>query len=293
VDGSGPHIAPIDGVDDGAGPEASRTIEYTLVGPVAVITLNRPEARNAQNDAFLIALDEAWMRASEDEEARVIVLRAEGPHFSAGHDLKSYHRDAYGGDGTEPRKDLSRAYRWEADRFFNACRRWSNVPKPSIAAVHGACIGAGLMLCWPCDLIVAADDARFSDPVVGLGANGIEYHAHAWEFGARKAKELLFTGGALTAQDALAVGMVNRVVPRERLDEMTMRLAREIAQMDPFGLAQAKRSVNLALDIGSRWAALQANFDVHWTTHGRSLSVSGGSDSLMSDLDHMRRSNRA
>ena len=292
MDGSGPHVAPIAGVDDGAGGEATKMIGYTLVGRVAVITLNRPEARNAQNDAFLIALDEAWMRASEDEEARVIVLRAEGPHFSAGHDLKSYHRDAYGGDGTEPRKDLARAYRWEADRFFNACRRWSNVPKPSIAAVHGACIGAGLMLCWPCDLIVAADDARFSDPVVRLGANGIEYHAHAWEFGARKAKELLFTGGALTAQHALAVGMVNRVVPREQLDDMTMGLAREIAQMDPFGLAQAKRSVNLALDIGSRWAALQANFDVHWTTHGRSLSVSGGSDSLMSDLDQMRRSNR-
>lgn len=267
-------------------------IEYRLAGPVAVITLNRPEARNAQNDAFLLALDEAWMRACEDEEARVIVLRAEGPHFSAGHDLKSYHRDAYGGDGTEPRKDLSRAYRWEAERFFNACRRWSNVPKPSIAAVHGACIGAGLMLCWPCDLIIAADDARFSDPVVRLGANGIEYHAHAWEFGARKAKELLFTGGALTAQDALGLGMVNRVVARDRLDDETLALAREIAQMDPFGLAQAKRSVNLALDIGSRWAALQANFDVHWTTHGRSLSVSGGSDSLMSDLDQMRRSNR-
>jgi enoyl-CoA hydratase len=292
VDGSGPNVAPIDSAGDGAGGEVTKMIEYTLAGPVAVITLNRPEARNAQNDAFLLALDAAWTCASEDEEARVIVLQAKGPHFSAGHDLKSYHRDAYGGDGTEPRKDLSRAYRWEAERFFNACRRWSNVPKPSIAAVHGACIGAGLMLCWPCDLIIAADDARFSDPVVRLGANGIEYHAHAWEFGARKAKELLFTGGALTAHDALGVGMVNRVVARERLHDETMKLAREIAQMDPFGLAQAKRSVNLALDIGSRWAALQANFDVHWTTHGRSLSVSGGSDSLMSDLDQMRRSNR-
>jgi enoyl-CoA hydratase/carnithine racemase len=268
-------------------------IEYALEDRVAVITLDRPEARNAQNNAFLVELDAAWMRASADEAVRVIVVRAEGPHFSAGHDLKDYHADAYGGDGTEAKKDLAVAYRWEAERFWDACRRWSEVPKPSIAAVHGACIGAGLMLCWPCDLIVAAEDAWFSDPVVRLGANGIEYHAHAWEFGARKAKELLFTGRALSAQDAAAVGMVNRVVPRERLLDETLELAGEIATMDPFGLAQAKRSVNLALDIGGRQAALQANFDVHWTTHGRSLGVSGGASSLMSDLDGLRRANRS
>jgi enoyl-CoA hydratase/carnithine racemase len=142
-------------------------------------------------------------------------------------------------------------------------------------------------------LIVASEDAWFSDPVVRLGANGIEYHAHAWEFGARKAKELLFLGRALTAQEALSVGMVNRVVTRDQLESETMELAREIAKMDPFGLAQAKRSVNLALDIGGHYSALQANFDVHWTTHGRSLGVSGGVTSLMSDLEDMRRSNKS
>jgi len=267
-------------------------ISYAVEESVAVITLARPEARNAQNDQFLLELDAAWMRAADNDDVRVIVVAAEGPHFSAGHDLKLYHRDAYGGDGTEPNKDLSRAYRWEAERFFTACRRWADVPKPSIAAVHGACIGAGLMLCWPCDLIVAAEDARFSDPVVRLGANGVEYHAHAWEFGARKAKELLFTGGFITAEDARALGMVNRVVPRERLLEETMALAAQIATMDPFGLAQAKRSVNLALDIGGRYAALQAIFDTHWTTHGRALGVSGGTTSLMSDLDAIREANR-
>ena len=267
-------------------------IDYAIHGRVAEIVLNRPEARNAQNDQLLRELDAAWMRAADDDDVRVITLAAEGPHFSSGHDLKLYHRDAYGGDGTEPNKDLARAYRWESERFFTACRRWSDIPKPSIAAVHGACIGAGLMLCWPCDLIVASDDARFSDPVVRLGANGVEYHAHAWEFGARKAKELLFTGGALSAEDARALGMVNRVVPRERLRDETRKLAQEIATMDPFGLAQAKRSVNLALDIGGRYAALQAIFDTHWTTHGRALGVSGGRTSLMSDLDSIREANR-
>jgi enoyl-CoA hydratase/carnithine racemase len=267
-------------------------IDYGVADRIALITLNRPEVRNAQDEALLASLDAAWTRAAEDPDVRVIVLHAEGPHFSSGHDLKSWHRDAFGGDGEQPDKDLSVAYRWEAERFLGACRRWSDVPKPSIAAVHGACIGAGLMLCWPCDLIVAADDAWFSDPVVRLGANGVEYHAHAWEFGARRAKELLFTGGRIGAEDARRIGMVNRVVPRERLLDETLGLAGEIAEMDPFGLAQAKRSVNLALDIGGRYAALQAVFDVHWTTHGRSLGVSGGRSGLMTDLDEMRRSNR-
>lgn len=220
------------------------------------------------------------------------MLRAEGPHFSSGHDLQSWHRDAFGGDGDQPGKDLSVAYRWEAERFLGACRRWSDVPKPSIAAVHGACIGAGLMPCWPCDLIVAAD-AWFSDPVVRLGANGVEYHAHAWESGARRAKELLFTAGRIGAEDARRIGMVTRVVARERLLDETLGLAGEIAEMDPFALAQAKRSVNLALDIGGRYAALQAVFDVHWTTHGRALGVSGGCSGLMTGLDELRRSNRS
>jgi enoyl-CoA hydratase len=266
-------------------------IDYVVQDRIAVMTLNRPETRNAQDEELLAELDAAWARAAEDPDVRVIVLRAEGPHFSSGHDLKRWHADAFGGDGEQADKDLAVAYRWEAERFLGACRRWSDVPKPSIAAVHGACIGAGLMLCWPCDLIVAAEDAWFSDPVVRLGANGVEYHAHAWEFGARRAKELLFTGGRIGAREAREIGMVNRVVPQARLMDETLALAGEIAAMDPFGLAQAKRSVNLALDIGGRYAALQAIFEVHWTTHGRSLGLSNGRSGLLADLDDMRRSN--
>jgi len=265
-------------------------VEFTTDERVGVITLNRPETRNAQNDALLVELDAAWTHASLDDDVRVIVVQANGPHFSAGHDLKSYNQDAYGDDGGV--KDLARAYRWEAERFLGFSRRWSEVPKPSIAAVHGACIGAGLMLCWPCDLIVASEDAYFSDPVVRLGIGGVEYQAHTWELGARKAKELLFTAGAITAAEARELGMVNRVVPPERLRDDTMDLARKIAQMDPFGLAQAKRAVNVTLDIMGRYAALQAAFDVHWTGHGRALGLSGGSEPLMSDLESLRRSNQ-
>jgi enoyl-CoA hydratase len=264
-------------------------IDYETVGRVGVITLDRPAVRNAQNDAFLRALDQAWERVARDPQIRVGVLKANGPHFSAGHDLKDYDRDAYGSD--RPR-DLARAYQWEAERFLGYARRWSELPKPTIAAVQGACVGAGLMLCWPCDLIIASEDARFSDPVGRLGIGGVEYHAHTWELGPRKAKELLFTAGWLSAEDAREAGMVNRVVPAERLVDESMGLATEIAEMDPFGLAQAKRAVNVTLDIMGRYASLQAAFDVHWTGHGRALGLTQGEDSLLAGLDELRSGNR-
>ena len=103
--------------------------------------------------------------------------------------------------------------------------------------MQGKCIAAGLMLCWPCDLIVAADNAQFSDPVGLMGIMGVEYHAHTWEFGARKAKEMLFTAGSVTAEEALRLGMVNHVVPLDELRAFTMDLAHRVAQTDPWALA--------------------------------------------------------
>ena len=141
--------------------------------------------------------------------------------------------------------------------------------------MQGKCTAGGLLLCWPCDLIVAADNAEFSDPVVHMGIGGVEYHGHTWELGPRKAKEILFTGRAVTAEEAEKVGMVNRVVPLAELDTATMELARQIARMDPFALRQAKRAVNQTLDIQGFYAAIQAVFDIHETGHGNALSVSG------------------
>jgi enoyl-CoA hydratase/carnithine racemase len=143
-----------------------------------------------------------------------------------------------------------------------------------------------LLLCWPCDLIVAADNARFSDPVVQMAIAGVEYHAHTWELGARKAKEILFTGRAMTAHEAEKVGMVNRVVPLDDLVTETMALAHQIAQMHPFGLAQAKRAVNQSLDIMGFRAAVQAAFDIHHTGHGNAISVSGYP--ILASLDEMK-----
>jgi enoyl-CoA hydratase/carnithine racemase len=243
-------------------------IDYEAVDAIATITLNRPEAANAQTLELLDELDAAWRRAAEDPDVRVVILQANGKHFSAGHDMK--------GVGAAPEKyTLERLYNTEARRFLEYSLRWRNIPKPSIAAVQGVCIAGGLLLCWPCDLIIAADNARFSDPVVNMGIGGVEYHGHTWEMGARKAKELLFTGRAMDAYEAERVGMVNRVVPLADLRTATRALAEEIAGRHPFALRQAKRAVNQTLDVQGFYAAIQSAFDIHQTGHGHALSETG------------------
>ncbi|MFC1402801.1 MULTISPECIES: enoyl-CoA hydratase [Streptacidiphilus] len=243
-------------------------ILYEAKDGVAVITLNRPEVANAQTMALLDDLDAAWTRAAADPEVKVIVLRGNGRHFSAGHDLK---------DRWPAPKEITLEWIYNAEtrRYLEYTLRWRNIPKPSIAAVQGKCIAGGLMLCWPCDLILAAENAEFSDPVVYMGIGGVEYHGHTWELGARKAKEILFTGRAVTAAEAERVGMVNRVVPLEELDAAAMELAGQIAQMPAFGLRQAKRAVNQTLDVQGFYAAVQSVFDIHETGHGNALSVTG------------------
>jgi enoyl-CoA hydratase/carnithine racemase len=246
-------------------------IQYEASDRIATITLNRPQAANAQTLELLDELDEAWRRAADDPEVRVVVLQANGKHFSAGHDIKAVGN----GDGTPQKWTLQGIYETEARRFLEYSLRWRNVPKPSIAAVQGVCISGGLLLCWPCDLILAADNARFSDPVVNMGIGGVEYHGHTWELGARKAKEILFTGRHMTAQEAEQAGMVNRVVPLGDLRAATRALAAEIAEKDPFALRQAKRAVNQTLDVQGFYAAIQSVFDIHQTGHGNALSVTG------------------
>jgi enoyl-CoA hydratase len=266
-------------------------VEYERDGRIGVITLNRPEKANAQSPPFLDELHAHWMTAARDDEVRVIVLRANGRHFSSGHDFDSP-------EGTVPKITAERGigdfYLWEEEVFYGYSRAWRDVPKPSIAAVQGACVAAGLMLCWPCDLIMAADDARFGDPVIRLGVGaGVEYHGHTWEFGPRKAKELLFTAGFMGAEEAHQRGMVNHVVPLAELDERTMALAREIAEMDPFALRMAKRAVNTTLDIQGFHNSLQAVFDQHWVGHAHAWAVSGIPGKGMTGLDGMKAGNSA
>lgn len=267
-------------------------IRYEVEDRVAVITLNRPEARNAQNPPFLEQLNDAWERAAADEDVRVILLRAEGPHFSAGHDVSPeavrsgpFNRIVE----TIPERGLLGIHEWEAKHYLGYSRRWRDIAKPSIAAVQGACIAGGLLLAWPCDLIIAADNARFSDPVVLMGIGGVEYHGHTWELGPRKAKEMLFTARPIDAHEAERRGMVNRVVPLAELDAHARDLAAEIAQKHPHALAMAKRAVNQTMDIMGQQAALQSCFDIHQLGHASAYAQTG--QFIVAGMDTIKKQN--
>ena len=254
-------------------------ITYEVSEGVARIALNRVEVRNAQDKAMLYELNDAFDLASRDDEVKVIVLAANGPHFSSGHDLADRtdvtefsqvsNWGGYDKPGAEGRQAL------EEEIYLGLCWRWRNLPKPTIAEVQGKVIAGGLMLVWVCDLIVAAEDTTFSDPVVAFGVNGVEYFAHPWEFGARKAKELLFTGGRMTAQEALSCGMVNHVVARADLPAVTSDLAARIAQRPSMGLRLAKQSVNQALDAQGFYTALQAAMSLQQLGHANNEIVHG------------------
>ncbi|MFE2772174.1 enoyl-CoA hydratase [Microbacterium resistens] len=246
-------------------------IDYRVDEAVAVISLDRPDKHNAQDESMLRDLDARWQQAAADDAVKVIVIRANGDNFSAGHDLRTpapgYFRDG--------KTVMESAYGWESEHYLGFSQRWRDIPKPSIAAVQGACIAGALNVIWPCDLIVAAESASFSDPVVKFGVGGVEYHAHLWELGARRAKEMLFTARTFSAAEAYDAGMVNRVVPLDELDAQTMSLAREISEMDPWGLATAKRAINQGLDVMGQRAAIQAAFDIHWHGHANALLRTG------------------
>ncbi|MBB2740857.1 UNVERIFIED_ORG: enoyl-CoA hydratase [Microbispora rosea subsp. rosea] len=260
-------------------------VRYERRGPVAVVTMNRPEYRNAQNSAMTYALDEAFYRAVADDEVKVIVLAGEGEHFSAGHDIGTPGRDAHvsferkaglwwdhvGKEGAESR------FARESEVYLGMCRRWREIPKPTIAMVQGACIAGGLMLAWVCDLIVASDDAFFADPVVRMGIPGVEYFAHPWVMPPRIAKEFLFTGDRMPARRAYEVGMVNRVVPRDDLETETFALAEKIAAMPRMGLALTKKAVNQAEDLQGMHAGMDSVFGLHHLAHAHNAETSADS----------------
>lgn len=230
-------------------------------GPVRRIWLNRPAARNAQSQQLLDELDAAFEEARGDKEVRVVILAAKGPHFSAGHDLKQAQSE---------RAEFTVEERWafEEKHYFGHCMRIWDFPKPTVVQVQGACVAAGFMLANMCDLMVASEDAFFSDPVTHtMGAAATEVLIHPWVMGLRQAKEMLFTGGRFTAAEAKAMGMVNRVVPSSRLDEETMALAQKIAQAPPFAMQIVKKSLNRSVDVRGMREALSAHFDLHQLSH--------------------------
>jgi len=261
-------------------------VAYEVRGTTAFVTMDRPEYRNAQNSRMTYALDAAFQRAVDDAEVKVIVLAGNGKHFSAGHDIGTPGRDVdvhydntaiiwwdhVGREGGDLR------YAREMEVYLGMCRRWREIPKPVIAMVQGACIAGGLMLAFVCDMIIAADDAFFADPVVRMGIPGVEYFAHPWVLGPRAAKQILFTGDRFSAAQAEQWGMVNKVVPLAELETEVLAIADRIAAMPALGLALTKRAVNQCEDAMGMRNGMDSVFGLHHFAHAHNAEV--GADSL-------------
>jgi enoyl-CoA hydratase len=249
-------------------------------GRVVRILLNRPDQRNAQNRGMLVELDEAFLHAEADDDVRVVILGGEGLMFSSGHDMGS--KVALEEMANHPTRSINGGTREGAEArmlgewhyFFQNTLRWRNLRKITIAQVHGDVYAAGLMLMWACDLIVGSEEVRFAD-VVGtrLGMCGVEYFGHPWEFGPRRAKELMLTGDSLDIQEAHQLGMVSKIFKLDELPDRTLELAQRIAQLPTITALLIKESVNQTVDNMGFYNALQACFTLHQLNHSHWAEV--------------------
>ncbi|MCI0633185.1 MAG: enoyl-CoA hydratase-related protein [Actinobacteria bacterium] len=223
------------------------------LGSVRRFTMNRPRSLNALNGELMDALMTALDAAAGSEDVRVVILRGAGRAFCAGYDL---NEDADAG--------VMDADRWRAElqRSTAHMLRILDHPQPVIASVHSYCLAGGTDLMLACDLAVAADDASFGYVDIRFGS-GVVTMLLPWVVGARRAKELLFTGeDRVPADEALRIGMVNRVVPRDELDAATLELAEDIARNEPFVVRATKRSVNRMWDVAGFRASMDANTEI-------------------------------
>jgi enoyl-CoA hydratase len=264
--------------------ETDEPVLYAAEDGIAWLTMNRPAFHNAQNSQMTYALDAAFKRAVDDDAVRVIVLRGSGKHFSAGHDIGTPGRDLHKTfdrrhllpDHTnKPAAEL--LYTREQEVYLGMCRRWRDIPKPTIAMVHGACIAGGLMLAWICDFIVASQDAFFQDPVQMMGIPGVEYFAHAFELPPRIAKEFLMLGERMPASRALAFGMVNRCVPRDKLEDEVRGMAANLCRKGRLGLWLSKQAIHQVEDLRGKRTAMDAVFHMHHFAHAQNDLATGNS----------------
>ena len=213
-----------------------------LKDKVAVLTLNRPDRLNAMSPPMLDALLEALPRLAADPEIGVVVLTGAGRGFCAGGDVKAMAEGREFGGTTLEEKAQALRSRMEVSRWLH------EMPKPTIAMVRGAAAGAGLSLALACDLRVASDSARFATAFARVGYSGD--FGGSWFLtqlvGTAKARELYFTADIMDAQQALALGIVNRVVPDVRLEDETMALAARLARGPRIAYRYMKRNFNAA-----------------------------------------------
>ncbi len=236
--------------------EATVTESVVLVediGPIRRITMNRPNALNALDHGLIEGLDDAIRAAGDDDAVHVVILRGAGRAFCSGYDLNE--------DAGEGELDAQHWYRSLTGSVAKMLA-FTDCPKPTIAQVHSYCLAGGTDLMLACDLAVAADDAKFGYVDIRFGS-GVVSMFLPWVVGVRKAKELLFTGeDRIPADEALRIGLVNRVVPRGDLDDATLALAEEIAKNEPFVIQTTKRAVNRVWDVAGFRQAMTANVEL-------------------------------
>lgn len=235
------------------------TLLYEARGPVALVTLHRPQRVNAMNGVMLRELHLALDAAEADAAIRAIVLTGAGGNFCSGFDLK---------EQAEARPAGVATWRPLLERDFNAVMRFWDSPKPTIAAVRGACLAGGCELALACDITIAAEDAIFGEPELRFGA-GIVVMLLPWLVGPKRAKQLLLTGDdKLPARRAETIGLVNEVVPAGREVERALAIARDLAAIDVMALRETKRAINRSYDIMGMREALAMALDIDLQIEG-------------------------
>lgn len=243
-------------------------VRFETAGPIATITLDRPDARNAYSDAMIDGLERAFDEAERDDAIRVVILAGAGPVWSAGGDVKLMRQRAgmFAGDAATLRGRY-------ADGIQRVPRRLARFGKPVVAAIHGAAIGAGLDLACMCDLRVAAEDAKFGSTFVKLGLvpgdGGAFFLARTVGFS--RALELALTGRIIDAAEALRIGLVHRVVPAGDLETAARALADELAALPPLAVRLTKAacyraqemSLESALDLAATYQAIAQTHPEH------------------------------
>lgn len=207
--------------------------------------MNRPKYRNALSRQMTREMDAAFGMACEDPSVKVIILKGEGGNFSSGHDMGTKEQLAdLKAAGDVRMKGPARILKLGAQDDLEMCLKWRQLSKPLIGGVNGVCIFHAFAVASVCDVLLAAEDARF------LPAGAMQYCSIPWDMAlkVRKAKEILFTRRFILATEAEELGIVNRVVPTESLDAELLAMARVIGKADPFHLRMMKLTVNQAQD---------------------------------------------
>jgi enoyl-CoA hydratase len=266
---------------------AFETIRYDVDGAVATVTLDRPDAANAQSSQMLLEIDRALDLVDADETVRVLVLAGEGKHFSAGHDLKEILEGS--SEWARMRDTPEGKLRHEQVMYWDKCVRLRDFRKPTIAAVQGTCAAAGLMLASMCDLIVASEDATFSNPVARMTGVGVELLVEPWDLGPRKAKEFLLCAESIDAAEAERLGLVNKVVPRAELAAAARAMADRVALVPAVTAEAIKDTINHMVDLQGQRESWRYHFMVHQLVSNTATALGATAARKEGGMDAVKR----